>query len=103
MWGLPAAHPSNVEQQQKASGTTVDNPTLEPGELLLKPAKIAHPDGSVETVYIQSADTAEATLENKTVLQAMTKNLTTIYTLVGIIALSLTAYISYRTLKNGNK
>lgn len=95
MWGLPSSTPA-------AHVATTDNPQLEPGDLVLKPAKIAHPDGSVETVYIQSDD-AESTVENKNVLHALTSNLTTIYTLVGIIALTLAAYLSYRTIKNGQK
>jgi hypothetical protein len=56
----------------------------------LKPVLIHHEDGSSETVYVQD----DLSNENwKETLQVA-------YTVVGIVAVSLTAYLTYLHLKN---
>ena len=77
----------------------VNAPEENSPDIVLRPVKIVHEDGSIETVYIQDLS---GPADNRAVHRMVHLHLSTMYLLVGIIALGMGAYVTYRQLKNGH-
>lgn len=79
-----------VEASVDAAGNSSND------EIVLKPVKIAHNDGRVETVYIEEHKQDSA---KKDKAANFHRKLMLAYVVVGILALSLSAYVTARSLQ----
>ena len=73
---------------------SVDAPDEESPEILLRPVKIVHEDNTVETVYIQDIPAEPSQIHHK-----IHRHLSTVYLVVGIVALAMGAYVTYHQFK----
>jgi len=64
--------------------------------IVLAPVKIAHENGAVETVYIQKSLNGNGKID----LRKVQTQLAITYTLIGIVVMSLTAFLIVRSIKS---